>query len=66
MNENTTYEEAKKRLDEIAVKLGNSEISLDEALNLYEEAAKLSAFCYDKINKAELRFSQISLTPSEE
>ena len=36
MNEYTTYEEAKKRLEEISVKLSNSDISLDMAINLYE------------------------------
>ncbi len=66
MNENMTYEQAKKRLEEISVKLGNSDVELDEAIDLYEEAAKLTAFCYEKLSRAELRFSEISLTPSEE
>lgn len=66
MNEYTTYEEAKKRLEEISGKLSNSDISLDTAINLYEEATKLTAFCYDKLSSAELKFSQISLASSEE
>ncbi len=66
MNENMTYEEAKKRLEEICVTLGKPDVNLDDAINLYEEAAKLTAFCYEKLSKAELKFSQISLEPSEE
>ena len=66
MNEYTTYEEAKKRLEEISVKLSNSDISLDMAINLYEEASKLTAFCYEKLRSAELKFSHVSLASTEE
>lgn len=62
MKEYKTYESAKKRLEEIATKLEEKDIALDKSLELYEEAAKLTSFCFDKLNKAELKISQISLS----
>ncbi|MBQ3692799.1 MAG: exodeoxyribonuclease VII small subunit [Clostridia bacterium] len=66
MKEYKTYEAAKKRLEEIALKLDDKNISLEKSLELYEEGAKLVAVCYDKLNTAELKFSQISVTTAEE
>lgn len=66
MNEYNTYEEAKKRLEEIAAKLEQGAVSLDESIKLYEEGARLTAFCCEKLSNAELKFSQISLAGSEE
>ena len=60
MKEYKTYEAAKKRLEEIAVKLEDRDISLEKSMELYEEGTKLVAVCYDKLNAAELKFSQIS------
>ncbi len=42
---NMSFEEAYKALEEIAEKLNNSDISLDEAIKLYEEGIKLSKVC---------------------
>lgn len=61
MKEYKTYEAAKKRLEEIAVKLEDKDITLDKSIELYEEGAKLAAVCYEKLNNAELKISQISL-----
>ncbi len=61
MKEYKTYEAAKKRLEEIAAKLEEKNISLEKSIELYEEGAKLTAICYEKLNAAELKFSQISL-----
>ncbi len=66
MKEYKTYEAAKKRLEEIALKLEDKNISLEKSMELYEEGAKLVAVCYDKLNAAELKFSQISLSAAEE
>ena len=66
MKEYKTYEAAKKRLEEIALKLDDENISLEKSMELYEEGAKLVAVCYDKLNAAELKFSQISLSAAEE
>ena len=61
MKEYKTYESAKKRLEEIAVKLEDKNITLEKSIELYEEGAKLVAICYEKLENAELKFSQISL-----
>ena len=66
MKEYKTYEAAKKRLEEIALKLEDKNISLEKSMELYEEGAKLVAVCYDKLNAAELKFSQISLSSAED
>ena len=50
MKEYKTYEAAKKRLEEIALKLEDKNISLEKSMELYEEGAKLVAVCYDKLN----------------
>ncbi|MDE7390164.1 MAG: exodeoxyribonuclease VII small subunit [Lachnospiraceae bacterium] len=61
MKEYKTYESAKKRLEEIASKLEDRELSLDKMIELYEEGARLVGFCYEKLSRAELKLSQISL-----
>lgn len=66
MKEYKTYEAAKKRLEEIALKLEDSELSLDKSIELYEEGSKLVAICYEKLNKAEFRISQIYLDEAGE
>lgn len=66
MKEYKTYEAAKRRLEEIAAKLEDKDITLEKSMELYEEGAKLVAICYEKLNAAELKFTQISLSTSEE
>ena len=66
MKEYKTYEAAKKRLEEIALKLDDENISLEKSMELYEEGAKLVALCYDKLKAAELKFSQIAVGTAEE
>ena len=48
-----SFEEAMKRLEEIAGKLENGQASLDESLSLYEEGIRLVRFCNEKLNLAE-------------
>ncbi len=55
-----TYSDAKKRLEQIAAKLEENDITLEKSMELYEEGAKLVALCYDKLNNAKLKFSSIS------
>jgi exodeoxyribonuclease VII small subunit len=55
-----TYESAMKRLEEIVEKLESGELSLEESIALYEESTKLSAFCADALNKAELKIKRLS------
>lgn len=66
MKEYKTYEAAKKRLEEIAEKLEDQNLPLDKSIELYEEGAKLAAACCEKLRRAELKVSQISLEENEE
>jgi len=47
------YEESIKKLEEISQKLSSDNISLDEAVGLYEESVKLSKICFDTIKNVE-------------
>jgi len=56
MSETTPdFETALKRLEEIVKKLEGGELSLDSALELFEEGIKLSRFCHTKLEQAERR-----------
>ena len=52
-----TFEQAMTRLEEITACLEDSKTSLDEAMKLYEEGMRLSAFCNEKLNEAELKIN---------
>lgn len=60
MNEELTYEQALKRLEEIVNTLENSETTLDESLKLFEEGTKLAAYCNDKLINAKQKITEIS------
>ena len=53
MSEAPDFEAALKRLEEIVKKLEGGELSLDSALELFEEGIKLSRFCHTKLEQAE-------------
>ena len=55
MSDTPDFETALKRLEEIVKKLENGELSLDSALQLFEEGIKLSRFCNTKLEEAERR-----------
>ena len=54
-----TYEEAAKRLEEIASILEKNEASLDETIKLYEEGTQLTAFCNKKLNEAKITITNL-------
>ncbi len=58
--DNLTYEKAIKRLQEIVSLLENGEVTLEESITLYEESAKLSKYCSELLNKAELKIKQLT------
>ncbi len=60
MNKNMSFETAMNQLNEIVVKLESGESSLDEGLRLVEEGTELGSFCYDKLNKAEQKITQMT------
>jgi len=55
MSEAPDFETALKRLEEIVKKLETGELTLDSALQLFEEGIKLSRFCHTKLEEAERR-----------
>jgi exodeoxyribonuclease VII small subunit len=55
MSDAPEFETALKRLEEIVRKLESGELSLDAALELFEEGIQLSRFCHAKLDSAERR-----------
>ncbi len=60
MDKELTLEIAMKQLDEIISKMQSDETDLENSLKLYEEGAKLIAFCKERIVNAELKIKMIS------
>ncbi len=55
-----TFESSLKRLEAIVETLEQGEVSLDEALELYEEGIELSKFCGEKLKAVELKLKRLS------
>lgn len=51
---NINFEDAIRRLEEIVSKLDSKDISLDEAMKLFEEGTILCKKCDEDLKKAEL------------
>jgi exodeoxyribonuclease VII small subunit len=61
-----TFEESLKKLEQMAQEMESGKLSLEDALDKYEEGAKLFKLCKDKINKAEKRIMKIKDSIKEE
>lgn len=57
---NSNFEVSIKKLENIVSKLENSELSLDEMINLYEEGIALSTECNKALDNAEFKITEIS------
>ena len=55
MSDAPDFETALKKLEDIVKRLENGDLSLDSALELFEEGIKLSRFCHTKLEAAERR-----------
>ena len=55
-----TYEEAMHKLEQIVAKLENGDATLDESLKLFEEGAKLAAFCSKALDTAEQKITTLT------
>ena len=53
-----SYEEAYAQLEQALAALESGELPLEQALALYEQGAKLAAYCAAKLDGAELRVRQ--------
>ncbi len=60
------FEEAMARLREIVEKLESGEEPLESAMALFEEGARLSAQCYETLEKAEQKLSSLPGLREEE
>lgn len=49
-----------KRLEDIVKLLEEGNVSLDEAVKLYEEGLQLSKFCSEKLRATELRLKKLT------
>lgn len=48
-----TFEQALTKLEEVVKKLEDKDISLDEAVKLYNEGLELSKLCYEELKQSE-------------
>ncbi|HBX64796.1 MAG: exodeoxyribonuclease VII small subunit [Balneola sp.] len=58
--ERLSFEEALKKLESIVEQLENKEITLEDSVQLYEEGVKMSQFCTEILEQAELRIEQVN------
>ncbi len=56
-----TFESAMAQLDQLVRQLESGQGSLDDAIQNYEQGARLRAFCEQKLKDAELRIQQIAV-----
>lgn len=53
------------RLQEIVGRLEEGEAPLEEAMALFEEGAKLSALCYNTLDRAEQKVKELTVLQPE-
>ena len=61
-----TFEDALIRLREITVQLEKASVSLEESVKLFTEGTELSAFCYETLQNAEQKITELSAISGEE
>ena len=57
MNEEIKFEDAIKKLEDIAKELESGNLGLDESVNKFEEGMKLSKVCNKMLNEAEKKIN---------
>lgn len=63
--ERLSFEEALKKLESIVEQLEDEEITLEDSVKLYEEGVKMSKFCTEILEQAELRIEQVNEANTE-
>ncbi|MBD3617112.1 MAG: exodeoxyribonuclease VII small subunit [Gracilimonas sp.] len=58
--ERLSFEEALKKLESIVEQLEDEDITLEDSVKLYEEGVKMSKFCTEILEQAELRIEQVN------
>lgn len=59
MEENISFEDKMKKLEEIANELEKGELNLDESVSKFEEGMKLSKECSEMLEKAEKKITML-------
>lgn len=59
-NKPRSFEEAMRRLEEIAGLLEDGQAELSESLELYKEGAELAAWCSDQLKNARQQVNMLS------
>lgn len=59
------FEKALEQLEKVVKQLENKDISLDEAVKLYNEGLKLSKVCYDLLKESE-KLITVKMNENEE
>lgn len=57
-----SFEKALARLEEIAQAMESDETGLEESVKLYKEGIEISAFCAEKLNKAQQEVTELKKT----
>jgi len=57
--EEMKFEEALKRLEEIAKELERGEMTLDETISKFEEGIRLFKICREKLERAEAKIEEL-------
>lgn len=60
MPKNKSFEVEFKKLQEIVAKLENGAESLEDSLKLFEDGTKIAKFCYDVLDSAEQKITDLS------
>ncbi len=55
-----TYESAMQRLEEISARLEGGAVPLEESIALYEESAKLAAYCKQILQQAQQKITELA------
>lgn len=66
MAETWTFEKAMTRLEQIVAALEGGRCTLDESLKLFEEGAKLTAYCSRALKTAEQKIVRLTATDTAE
>ena len=59
MEENLSFEENMKKLEEIAVELEKGDLDLDTSVKKFEEGMKISKECSEMLEKAEKKITML-------
>ena len=57
--ENINFEKSLERLNEIVELLESGECSLEDSFKLFEEGSALSKKCYDILENAKIKYSEL-------